>query len=96
MIYCLMDAEEWESKQHESIVALPGPEGFVHCCDRRQMAGVRRNYFPSSTNVVALGIDPTALDCETRYEPGSGGEPERFPHLYGRLRRTDVAEVSVL
>ena len=95
MIYCLMDAEEWESNQHESIVAVPGLEGFVHCCDRKQMAVVRRNYFPSGSNVVALGIDPTALDSETRYELGSGGEPERFPHVYGPLHRADVTEVFV-
>jgi uncharacterized protein (DUF952 family) len=96
MIYCLVDAGEWESKRHEPIVALPGEEGFVHCCDRRQIAAVRRNYFPSGSTVVALGVDPTVLAADTRYEPGAGGEPERFPHVYGPLRRADVAEVSVL
>jgi uncharacterized protein (DUF952 family) len=96
MIYCLMDAKEWESKQHQSIVAIPGPEGFVHCCDTGQMAFVRRNHFPSGLSVVALGVDPVVLDAETRYEPGSGGEPERFPHVYGPIRREDVAEVTVL
>jgi uncharacterized protein (DUF952 family) len=96
VIYCLIDAEEWKSKQHESVIAVPGPDGFVHCCDARQMAPVRRNYFPDGSSVVALGIDPTALDSETRYEPGSRGEPERFPHVYGPVRREDVVEVSVL
>jgi uncharacterized protein (DUF952 family) len=96
MIYCLMDAEEWESMQHESVVAAPGPEGFVHCCDARQIAPVRRSYFPDGSDVVALAIDPTALGSETRYELGSGGEPERFPHVYGPVLRADVTEVSVL
>jgi uncharacterized protein (DUF952 family) len=96
MIFCLMDAEEWDSRRHESLVAVPGPEGFVHCCDEHQMRFVRESYFPTGSNVVGLSIDPTTLDCETRYEPGSGGELERFPHVYGSIRRTDVFEVTVL
>ena len=91
-----MDSEEWQSKRQEAIVATPPPEGFVHCCDPRQIAFVRDNYFPVGADVVALGIDPTALDCETRYEPGSGGEGERFPHVYGPIRSADVTEVSAL
>jgi uncharacterized protein (DUF952 family) len=96
MIIYLMDAEDWDSRRHESLVALPGPEGFVHCCDKHQMGLVREDRFPTGLTVVALSIDPTALDSETRYEPGSGGERERFPHVYGSIRHTDVVEVSVL
>jgi uncharacterized protein (DUF952 family) len=40
---------------------------------------------------VALAFDPTQLPVETRYEPGAGGEPERFPHVYGALPRESVA-----
>jgi uncharacterized protein (DUF952 family) len=96
MIFYLMDAKEWDSRRHESLVAVPGPEGFVHCCDQHQMGLVRENYFPTGSTVVALNIDPTALDSETRYEPGSGGELERFPHVPGSIRRPDVVEVTVL
>jgi len=62
----------------------------------QQMGFVRESYFPTGSTVVALSIDPTALDSETRYEPGSGGELDRFPHVYGSIRRTDVVEVTVL
>jgi uncharacterized protein (DUF952 family) len=96
MIFFLMDAEEWDARRHESLVATPGPEGFVHCCDRNQVSFVRESYFPTGSTVAALIIDPTRLDSETRYESGSGGEPERFPHVYGAIRRTDVVEVAVL
>ena len=47
MIFCLMDAEEWDSRQHESLVAVPGPEGFVHCCDKQQMSFRKRELFPN-------------------------------------------------
>jgi len=96
MIFCLMDVEEWDSRRHESLVAVAGPEGFVHCCDEPQIGFVREGYFPTGSTVVALSLDPSALDSETRYEPGSGGESERFPHVYGSIRRTDVVEVIVL
>ena len=91
MIFCLMDAEEWDSRRRESLVAVPGPEGFVHCSDKHQMSFVRESHFPTGSTVVALSIDPTTLDSETRYEPGSGGELERSPCLridsaYGRGR----------
>jgi uncharacterized protein (DUF952 family) len=91
-----MDAEEWDSRRLESLVAVPGPEGFVHCCDQHQVDLVRENYFPAGSTVVALSIDPTALDSETRYEPGSGDELERFPHVYGSIRSADVVEATIL
>ena len=70
--------------------------GFVDCCDKNQVSLVRESYFPTGSTVVALTIDPTTLDSVTRYQPGSGGELERFPHVYGSIRRTDVVEVTVL
>lgn len=75
-------------------VAAPGEEGFVHCCDERQIADVRRRYFPLDEEVVAIAFDPTRLPVETRYEPGAGGESERFPHVYGPLQSEFVAFVS--
>ena len=96
MIFYVMDGGEWDSRRLESLVVAPGPEGFVHCCDENQMSLVRESYFPRGSTVVVLTIDPTTLDSETRYEPGSGGELERFPHVYGSIRRTDVVEVTVL
>jgi uncharacterized protein (DUF952 family) len=96
MIWYLMDADEWDSRRHESLVAVPGPEGFVHCCDKQQTSFVRERYFPTGSTVIGLSIDPTTLDCETRYEPGSVGESERFPHVFGSIRRTDVVDVTVL
>jgi uncharacterized protein (DUF952 family) len=74
-------------------VAAPADERFVHCCDERQIAYVRRRYFPADEEVVALAFDPTRLPAETRYELGSGGEPERFPHVYGPLQRESVTSV---
>lgn len=92
MIFYLVSRDEWESVDTE-IVATPGPEGFVHCCSERQVQFVRRAYFSRDADIVALALDPTTLDVETRFEPGSGGEPQRFPHVYGEIPRGAVVDV---
>lgn len=94
MIYHLLLSTEWESRRRSSTAAVPGRDDeFLHCCDERQLASVRQSSFPSGSKVVALGVDPTLLIAETRYEPGSGGEAERFPHLYGPIQVSDVVSV---
>ena len=60
------------------------------------MTQVRAAYFPSEQKVLALEVDPTLLDAETRYESGSGDEPERFPHPYGPIHATNVVSVVEL
>lgn len=93
MIYHVLTKDEWESRRQGTVVASPGAEGYVHCCDEGQLLAVRTAYFPADVLVVALSIDPTRLDAETRYEPGACGEPERFAHVYGPLRPFDVLGV---
>jgi uncharacterized protein (DUF952 family) len=96
MIFHVVEESVWEARQHESELATPGPEGFVHCCEQQQLAHVRATYFAADVDVVALGLDPTQLDHETRYEPGSLGEPERFPHVYGPIATSAVVSVRLL
>jgi uncharacterized protein (DUF952 family) len=96
MIYHLVEQDTWVQRSDQVHVALPGPEGFVHCCDNRQVQQVRATYFPAGGPVVALALDPTRLDVETRYEPGSRGESERFPHVFGPIARAAVRRVITL
>ena len=95
MIYYLIAQRDWEQVSHSKAeVASPGSEGFVHCCDDGQTSHVRAMYFPADQHIVALTVDPTRLSSETRYEPGSGGESERFPHVYGPILVSDVFEAN--
>ncbi len=93
MIYHLLTKKEWEARRDADEVATPGAEGFVHCCDEHQVGPVRSQWFDRDIDVVALRLDPTTLAAETRYEPGSLGEDERFPHVYGNVRSADVLSV---
>ena len=52
------------------------------------------------TGVIHFGIEggsprarPTLLSAGTRYEAGSCGEVERFPHVYGPIEASDVISV---
>jgi uncharacterized protein (DUF952 family) len=96
VIYFLTTRDEWEAVAETGLLAAPGTDPFVHCCDESQIAHVHSTYFAARPDVVALGLDPTRLDAETRYEPGSGGEAQRFPHVYGPIHRADVIDVRPL
>jgi uncharacterized protein (DUF952 family) len=94
VIFYIVEAAEWALKRGDHDVAMPGLDGLVHCCDEGQLAAVAANYFPVGASLVALAVDPTKLESETRYEPGAGGEAERFPHVFGPISAKDVVAVS--
>ena len=96
MIFHLPARQDWQEATGDAPVAMPGEDGYVHCCGEGQIAGVRRRYFALDAEIVAVAFDPTRLPAETRYEPGAGDEPERFPHVYGALPRDRVAFVRAV
>lgn len=96
MIFHLLVRHDWDAATGDAPVASPGEDGYVHCCDEGQIADVRGRWFAADAEVVALAFDPTRLPAETRYEPGTLGEPERFPHVYGDLPRDRVAFVRLV
>lgn len=76
-------------------------EGFVHCSYRHQVGPTLRRFFsmPDGAligDLVVLEIDPFLTGAVIRAEAGTGvetlpsGEPELFPHLYGKLPRGAV------
>lgn len=95
MIYYLFEGSLDPNPTGDPLIG-PGPEGFIHCCDERQIHEVRTAYFPPGARVLAVVIDPTRLSSETRYELGSGGEAERFAHVYGPIEKSAVLEVIAL
>jgi uncharacterized protein (DUF952 family) len=96
VIYHLLDRATWDAARDGTIAVVPGPEGFVHCCDESQLPHVRSLYFSDDASLVALELDPTRLASETRYELGSGGELERFPHVYGPIEVSEVMRATAV
>ncbi|MFK7891770.1 MAG: DUF952 domain-containing protein [Granulosicoccus sp.] len=59
-------------------------EGFIHCCERNQLAGVLQRYYQGVDNLKLLVIDPQRLENELVVENTTGGS-ELFPHIYGPI-----------
>lgn len=70
-------------------------EGFIHCSYGDQVPAVANRLFRGRTDLVLLEIDPGKLTCRIVDENLEGGT-ERYPHVYGRLPMTAIADVHPL
>lgn len=68
-------------------------EGFIHLSLREQIARPANLLYRGRSDLVLLVVDGDALVPEVVMEPGSHGESELFPHLYGPLNLDAVLEV---
>lgn len=75
-------------------VAVPGPEGYVHCCTAAQVDYVLEHFFSGCDTVVVLGLSAAVLGDAVVSEPGALGEAEHFPHCYGPIPRAAVCSVT--
>lgn len=94
----LCRAGDWDAARREGEVR---PEslrevGFVHLSAPWQVHLPANRLFAGCADLVALHVDPAALDAPVRWEPGVPGDPESmlFPHLYGPLPASAVREVQ--
>ena len=67
-------------------------EGFIHCSQRQQVAGVANAFYRDVDGLVLLVIDVDRVGAEVRYEAVGGGT-EPFPHIYGPLNVDAVVAV---
>jgi uncharacterized protein (DUF952 family) len=65
-------------------------EGFIHCSNLRQIAGVANNFYSNVPDLILLKIDVEKLIPEVKYEAADG---QIFPHIYGPLNLDAVGEV---
>jgi len=68
-------------------------DGFIHCSRPDQVLRVANRFYAGQQGLVLLVIDPARLVSELRWEPGSDGSEELFPHLYGPLNVEAVTRV---
>lgn len=67
-------------------------EGFIHCCDKQQLAGVVSRYYQDNDDVVLMVVDVDALEPALIHENTVGGS-ELFPHIYGPINRSAIIEI---
>ena len=67
-------------------------EGFIHCCDSHQLAGVVSRYYEGTDNLQLLVIDPDSLTQALIRENTMGGS-ELFPHIYGAINTEAIKRI---
>ena len=87
------DWERW-SGEDDYVPAAFATEGFIHCCNAAQLAGVLQRYYAGRTDLYLLRVDPAKLTAPLKYEVATAGE--QFPPIYGPLNKDAVAEVERL
>lgn len=97
IIYHVTTATEWnaarQSGQYEA--ASLKEEGFIHCSQESQVAGVLDRYFAGKTGLVKLVIDTDKLTSRFVFD-WSPTVKDTFPHIYGPINKEAVVEVIAI
>jgi len=97
MIYHIVSKHNWNEAQRQDFYEADSlaAEGFIHCSDAEQVAGVLERYYKDQTGLLLLHIDETKLIPTLTYELAPSIN-EEFPHIYGRLNLDAVVKTTEL
>ncbi len=91
LIYKIFRAPEWALLQSDGETdgaPVDVADGYVHFSTAAQAAETAAKHFAGEDDLWLLALDADTLGPDLRWEPSRGGA--LFPHLYRRLRRSDV------
>ncbi len=96
-LFHLASPDEWAAHQAQGSIAPPSlaSEGFVHCSWGHQVAGTVGRHFAGAEALLALRLDPDALDSELVVED-SYGSGQAYPHVYAPIPTAAVVETVAL
>ena len=97
IIYHVAFADAWEAAKQTGAYEHPSlkDEGFIHCSQEQQVAGVLERYFEGMTNLVKLVIDTDLLTSHYVFD-WSPTTQDTFPHIYGPINVSAVTDVIPL
>ncbi len=97
IIYHVTTAAEWTAAKANGYYESPSlkAEGFIHCSQDHQVAGVLERYFAGKTDLVKLVIDTDKLTSRFVFEWSPSTE-DTFPHVYGTINVDAVVDVIEL
>ncbi|MGQ0738746.1 MAG: DUF952 domain-containing protein [Bacteroidota bacterium] len=97
IIYHVTTVDEWTKAKQAGNYEHPSlnEEGFIHCSQEHQVAGVLERYFTGKTNLVKLVIDTDKLISKYIFDWSPSTE-DTFPHIYGAINADAVVEVITL
>jgi uncharacterized protein (DUF952 family) len=91
LIYKIFRAPEWaafEAAGETAGAPVDLSDGYIHFSTAEQATETASKYFSGEPELVVAACDSDALGDDLKWEPSRGGA--LFPHLYRRLRMTDV------
>ena len=96
-IYHVTTASEWNSAKQKGFYEAPSlkEEGFIHCSQDHQVAGVLDRYFTGKDGLVKLVIDTDKLNSRFVFD-WSPSSQDTFPHIYGPINTDAVIEVIAI
>ena len=93
VIYHVTTAGDWDAARQKGFYEHPSltAEGFIHCSQENQVAGVLERYFGGQTNLIKLVIDTDRLTSHFVFD-WSPTTQDTFPHIYGPINLDAVTE----
>ncbi len=97
VIYHVTTAGDWEAARQKGAYEHPSlkAEGFIHCSQENQVAGVLERYFAGQNSLVKLVIDTDRLTSRFVFD-WSPSTKDTFPHVYGPINLDAVTSVIPL
>lgn len=94
-IYHVTTKAEWEAAAPTGLYEAPSlrEEGFIHCSQAGQVAGVLERYFKGKTGLIKLVIDTDKLTSRFIFE-WSPSTADTFPHVYGPINTSAVVGIE--
>ena len=94
IIYHVTTASDWKEAQQKGYYDHPSltAEGFIHCSQDYQVAGVLERYFTGKTDLLKLTIDTDKLTSKFVFD-WSPSTADTFPHIYGTINLDAVIGV---
>jgi uncharacterized protein (DUF952 family) len=97
IIYHVTKAATWNAAKKKGFYEHPSlkSEGFIHCSQDDQVAGVLERYFEGQTGLVKLVIDTDKLSSKYVFD-WSPSTQDTFPHIYGPINADAVIDIVAL
>lgn len=86
----------WKKAQEQGNYRTPSLEieGFIHCSRLDQLLEVANSIYQDIPDLILLWIDSYKVNADIKYELGSEGSNERYPHIYGSLNLDAIISIS--
>jgi uncharacterized protein (DUF952 family) len=97
VLYKIMSRQEWETAQANGLYegsAADRRDGFIHLSASHQVRATAQKHFSGKAELLLVSVTEKAIGQSLKWETSRGGD--LFPHIYGPLPLSAVAEVVPL